>query len=1247
LDGNPVRAAVHEGDLEDVRLALVMNGGVSLAVWIGGVAREIHALAEARPSRGGAGYAGLLDITRSSVKVDVIAGSSAGGLNGAFLALAGAHGTSMEDLADLWIDKGALGRLLRQPSESDPVSLLRGDDYFLPELRDAFAKLWPATSGTLRDASTHPVHLTMTTTLMAGDVRVFTDDYGTDIQEVVHRGAFTFRRGRRTDPAAVAGPRADPFRTRGVIEQLALAARSTASFPFAFEPSWVPIGSARDGLHPDMAEVANFSVSGWVLDGGVLVNRPVERALRVVFDQPAERQVRRALLYVDPHPDPVTPTIEADPSAGPDGRTPPSLRQVVLDSLVNLPRVQSLAETFEDLRRHNELVRAQRAFRLDLADLVTGPTADLDRLADELWPSYRRARARRAARHVVELGRTAGALRTSSTTEPWWSADELAAAFERAHAADLLPFVPQPTALAEDTSEGWGIAYLERLAFLCLDLTRRAMWLAPIERYGPARRDQIRILRTRLHETLFSLPSLRAEDHRFWEDALDALPALPGSSDQRQERLDGWLATALTGWPLPTGAPDPAGVSQARRGLDELAGMLAGILLDAEPQLRAVTTAATSAAPASATAPATAPTAGLPAEAFPGAATEAAELDRLIRLVYDARTGSMSDRLHRLEVVHVMLASDAVLEQPVELMQLDGNTPNSFGGPEVIDRKLTGTRTGHFAAFYKASWRANDWLWGRLDGATRLTQLTLDPGRLRQLADTPESALAAVREAAVGPPPPGDAPPTVVGDHAELAARFDTNGCAEELRYLDDLDLPVPPSLPTCAMQIARRRHLAILREDLGRLAAAVDDDEVEGARRSGAGPRFRTAYRQAVETSGSAADIPAATLFRLMASCELGAEAIADDAGSDLYAGTVSQSAAVSMATLDSKHAGLGPARVLTRPLRGLLLILYALIAGSTRFGRAAQAAVALALAAGGALLAIALLQEEIPPFVATLGAALVVGGVAMSALRSRAWQFGVVLGLPVLAVLGFLLFTTAREQVALHAPTLWTVGGLTLAAFLLGSVRQPDAPPRPFHQLTVRQARDVAALGFAVAAMVYLWVAWEGAGWWPVLSLTFAGTVPDAAATLGDVASLADLRAAVLTDFLLIAAYAVTLVAWAVLALRHVAGLPLTRWRWGGERLGRALPRPAPVGASQLLTIAAWAGLSAALLDVVENLALLRMIAAYEEHGAALEGALSAVVPALAWIAAVLKFTLILAVILGGAAGLLLRADPPVDGP
>src|SRR5918995_163463 len=88
----------------DVRLALVLNGGVSLAVWMGGVTHEVDLLrrasrvaaGESEESVGGVAehdravfdaWAALCrraDVGR--VVVDVIAGTSAGGLNGTLLA---------------------------------------------------------------------------------------------------------------------------------------------------------------------------------------------------------------------------------------------------------------------------------------------------------------------------------------------------------------------------------------------------------------------------------------------------------------------------------------------------------------------------------------------------------------------------------------------------------------------------------------------------------------------------------------------------------------------------------------------------------------------------------------------------------------------------------------------------------------------------------------------------------------------------------------------------------------------------------------------------------------------------------------------------------------------------------------------------------------------------------------------------------------------------------------------------------
>jgi hypothetical protein len=40
--------------------------------------------------------------------------------------------------------------------------------------------------------------------------------------------------------------------------------------------------------------------------------------------------------------------------------------------------------------------------------------------------------------------------------------------------------------------------------------------------------------------------------------------------------------------------------------------------------------------------------------------------------------------------------------------------------------KLHGVALGHFGAFFKRSWRENDYLWGRLDGAERLLWLIGD-----------------------------------------------------------------------------------------------------------------------------------------------------------------------------------------------------------------------------------------------------------------------------------------------------------------------------------------------------------------------------------------------------------------------------------------------------------------------------------------------------------------------------------------
>ena len=178
-------------DLQELRLALVMTGGVSLAVWMGGVALEFGRLI--RAEQFDTTYLELLRLTRSLPRVDVIAGTSAGGLNGALLAYAITQDAEVAGLRGLWLRLGALEELLRQPTSANPPSLMRGDEYFLPELKNAIDSSRPRAPR----PDDVPMDLIITTTLLNAWPRGMPGHFGTIIQDAEHRGEFIFRRGRR------------------------------------------------------------------------------------------------------------------------------------------------------------------------------------------------------------------------------------------------------------------------------------------------------------------------------------------------------------------------------------------------------------------------------------------------------------------------------------------------------------------------------------------------------------------------------------------------------------------------------------------------------------------------------------------------------------------------------------------------------------------------------------------------------------------------------------------------------------------------------------------------------------------------------------------------------------------------------------------------------------------------------------------------------------------------------------------
>ena len=82
--------------------------------------------------------------------MDVLSGTSAGGINAALLGLSSAAGVDLGGLRDLWLTAGSLDKLLRDPQEKAPPSLLQGDKVLFGQLDRGIRKLHD------RSASTGP-----------------------------------------------------------------------------------------------------------------------------------------------------------------------------------------------------------------------------------------------------------------------------------------------------------------------------------------------------------------------------------------------------------------------------------------------------------------------------------------------------------------------------------------------------------------------------------------------------------------------------------------------------------------------------------------------------------------------------------------------------------------------------------------------------------------------------------------------------------------------------------------------------------------------------------------------------------------------------------------------------------------------------------------------------------------------------------------------------------------------------------
>ena len=349
--------------LRELRLALVCYGGVSLAIYMHGVTKEFERLVaasvayerdqtrhdfaahdtaavywtllqqlEQQPElwdearRGGEQQSEQQ--VRTKVVVDIVSGTSAGGINGMFLAAAIARNRSQHPLQAMWMNKGDIKRLLRGP-ESWPAWLktpyVLGSVFGAKPLLDgARISRWLREALAEMGPDSQPI-VAGVDSLLGPEERLqlyvpITDFFGYDVHipaddpawvlDRTHRHVMQFVHDRRD-------PNLDQLSSRW-DDALAFSARATSSFPGAFPPLSLadyeravttasfdsPQRKTLFASYPVVdGDAASFSPdTTHFVDGGVLDNKPFATTLAAIKLRPAATEVDRRLVYVEPDP---------------------------------------------------------------------------------------------------------------------------------------------------------------------------------------------------------------------------------------------------------------------------------------------------------------------------------------------------------------------------------------------------------------------------------------------------------------------------------------------------------------------------------------------------------------------------------------------------------------------------------------------------------------------------------------------------------------------------------------------------------------------------------------------------------------------------------------------------------------------------------------------------------------------------------------------------------------------------------
>ena len=789
----------------ELRIALAMRGGVSLAVWMGGACSEIDSLRRAasqgsQPEPGTVGdtYRRLLEaVGYGSVAVDVVAGASAGGLNGALMGCSVVHGMRFdEQIRNLWLRLGDLGRLTRPVSARAEESPLDGDGEFYKPLATTLLDLTEESAS--RSAKGRRLDLSLTGTLLDGRASRRHQDLGPAILESQNRARFRFRHLPMPERLGLEGGGLSDFGMgqgrEPALRRLAYAARSTSSFPGAFEPA--SVGYAEDSelpdTRPDIPRTHHgvFSESrpsgrarlgrDYVIDGGVLDNIPVAWAIRSIAAAPADRPVDRWLVYLQP-------LQFEEPSVRKDETSPVGPKETVERAKALRSGTETLSEDIDELER----VRADSLRRGGFAQILEfalGQATAAEDEAEFLGKLFERAlaggRAYRQRLNVIEKDRVRrlwadpmpvlGVDLLGFTSLEQINSDAQSSADRSSLLADLRESQYDGVLAAQQVA-GTGLedmSLVERRDALCaIGRTLRtpqflARTVALLLSSARALGDSCLDVKGALYD-LRSEIELKIACHDRYLAAEPTLAGAAGSSANELVRRAAWRLcnqqlAAVPEWTtnVPADGWPEAVTKELLQGLVTQARALAAAAPPVDGpddgDVRALVRCLLLAAQDSANAEATTEAVLVAVELLTGP------------LRPDPLAESAGIRFHMLSAAN---------QSPLPSLRPDSP-------PLSVKDKLAGNQIGNFGAFLSARWRLNDWTWGRLDAAVSLVQVVVARSR------TDESGRAAQQLRALADTGP-DAPLEAVAD--VLVSRLHERILREELPLLADLDV-APPS---------------------------------------------------------------------------------------------------------------------------------------------------------------------------------------------------------------------------------------------------------------------------------------------------------------------------------------------------------------------------------------------------------------------------------------------------------------------